>query len=72
MDYALKMLFAFVSTEKVLKIVGEYLKTKVLPLAPAELMNWIADLAMYVFAKDPAAVSAVASLKGCAAKAEGK
>lgn len=70
MDYALKMFFAFVSTEKVLRVVGEYLKTKILPLAPVELMDWIADLATYVFTKAPDAVSAkaMAAMKNCAAK----
>lgn len=67
MDYALKMLFAFVSTEKVLKIVGDYLKNKILPLAPVELMDFIADLATYVSVKAPDAVSAshAEQLKAC-------
>lgn len=72
LQLALTALFKIVSTERVLKIVGDYLKNKILPLAPEALMDFIADLATYVFAKAPDAVSAQAaeSLKACAAKAK--
>jgi hypothetical protein len=58
LQFALAMFFKFVSTKRVLEVVGEYLKTKILPLAPVELMDFIADLANYVFAKAPAEVVA--------------
>jgi hypothetical protein len=58
LQFALAMFFKFVSTKRVLEVVGEYLKTKILPLAPVELMDFIADLANYVFAKAPPAAVA--------------
>jgi hypothetical protein len=58
LNFALTMFFKFVSTERVLQVVGDYLKNKILPLAPEALMDFIADLAGYVFAKAPADVVA--------------
>ena len=63
LQLALNLFFKFVSTERVLQVVGDYLKNKILPLAPEALMDFIADLATYVFAKAPEAVQS---------KAEGK
>jgi len=70
LQLALAMLFKIVSTERVLQVVGDYLKNKILPLAPVQLMDFIADLANYVFAKAPEAVSAkaMAAMKNCTAK----
>lgn len=56
LQLALTLFFKFVSTDRVLTLVGDYLKTKILPLAPEALMDFIADLAAYVFAKAPESV----------------